>query len=64
MSIDRLWPPRLRSAALVVTLHDLIPGVFPDENMPDPAVRRFYWARLELLRQAELVLSVSQATAR
>ncbi|HKF84950.1 MAG TPA: glycosyltransferase family 1 protein, partial [Candidatus Limnocylindrales bacterium] len=38
--------------------------VFPEENMPDPAVQRFYWARLELVRQAERVMSVSQATAR
>jgi glycosyltransferase involved in cell wall biosynthesis len=63
VSLDRLWPPRLRSLALVVTLHDLIPGVFPDENMPDPAVRRFYWSRLEIVRQADRVLSVSRATA-
>jgi glycosyltransferase involved in cell wall biosynthesis len=63
VSLDGLWPPRLRSSALVVTLHDLIPGVFPDENMPDPAVRRFYWSRLEIVRQADRVLSVSGATA-
>jgi glycosyltransferase involved in cell wall biosynthesis len=62
--IDRLWPPGLRSSALVVTMHDLIPAVFPEENMPDLAVQRFYWARLELVRQAERVLSVSHATAR
>jgi len=62
--LDRLWPPGLRASALVVTLHDLIPAVFPQENMPDPAVQRFYWARLELVRQAERVLSVSRATAR
>ena len=62
--LDRLWPPGLRASALVVTLHDLIPAVFPEENMPDPAVQRFYWARLELVRQAERVLSVSHATAR
>ena len=61
--IDRLWPPRLRSSGLVVTLHDLIPALFPDENMPDPAVRRAYWGRLELIRQADRVLSVSRATA-
>jgi glycosyltransferase involved in cell wall biosynthesis len=63
VSLDRLWPPRVRASALVVTLHDLIPAVFPTENMPDPAVQRFYWARLELLRQAERVVSVSYATA-
>jgi glycosyltransferase involved in cell wall biosynthesis len=64
VSLERLWPPEARSSPLVVTLHDLIPAVFPEENMPDPAVRRFYWARLELLRQADRVLSVSEATAR
>jgi glycosyltransferase involved in cell wall biosynthesis len=64
VSLDRLWAPRLRSSALVVTMHDLIPALFPEENMPDPAVQRFYWARLELARQAERVLSVSYATAR
>ena len=31
--------------------------------MPDPAVRRAYWARAEVIRQADRVLSVSQATA-
>jgi glycosyltransferase involved in cell wall biosynthesis len=62
-AIDRLWPPALRSQPLVVTLHDLIPAVFPDECMPDPGVRRAYWARTELIRQADRVLSVSHATA-
>jgi glycosyltransferase involved in cell wall biosynthesis len=61
--IDRLWPPSLRRLPLVVTLHDWIPAVFPDENMPDAGVRRFYWARAEIIRQAERALSVSQATA-
>jgi glycosyltransferase involved in cell wall biosynthesis len=61
--LDRLWPPSFRGLPLVVTLHDLIPAVFPDENMPDPGVRRFYWTRAEVIRQAERVLSVSQATA-
>ena len=61
--LDRLWPPGLRRLPLVVTLHDVIPAVFPDENMPDPGVRRFYWARAEVIRQADRVLSVSQATA-
>jgi glycosyltransferase involved in cell wall biosynthesis len=64
LPLERVWPPGLRASALVVTLHDLIPAVFPEENMPDPAVQRFYWARLELVRQAERVLSVSEATAR
>jgi glycosyltransferase involved in cell wall biosynthesis len=61
--IDRVWPPRLRSLPFVVTLHDMIPAVFPAENMPDGAVRRIYWTRLELMRHADRVLNVSQATA-
>ena len=61
--IDRVWPPGLRNQPFVITLHDLIPAVFPAENMPDGAVRRVYWTRLELLRHADRVLNVSQATA-
>jgi glycosyltransferase involved in cell wall biosynthesis len=62
--LARIWPRRLRSLPLVVTLHDLIPAVFPKENMPDAGVRRAYWARLELARHADRVLHVSRATAR
>jgi Glycosyltransferase Family 4 len=62
--INRVWPPDLRSLPLVVTLHDLIPAMFPAENTPDPGVRRAYWTRLELTRPAARVLSVSRATAR
>ena len=62
--IERVWPSRLRDQPFVVTMHDLIPAVFPVENMPDGAVRRVYWTRLELLRHADRVLNVSLATAR
>jgi glycosyltransferase involved in cell wall biosynthesis len=62
--LARVWPRRLRTLPLVVTLHDLIPGLFPKENMPDAGVRRAYWTRLELARHAARVLSVSEATAR
>ena len=61
--IDRVWPPHLRNRPFVITLHDLIPAVFPAENMPDGAVRRVYWTRLELLRHADRILNVSRATA-
>jgi glycosyltransferase involved in cell wall biosynthesis len=61
--LARIWPRRLRPLPLVVTLHDLIPAVFPKQNMPDPGVRRAYWARLELARHAARVLNVSRATA-
>jgi glycosyltransferase involved in cell wall biosynthesis len=62
--IDRVWPAALRKLPFVVTIHDLIPAVFPEECMPDPSVRRAYWTRLEIIRQADRVLSVSRATAR
>jgi glycosyltransferase involved in cell wall biosynthesis len=62
--LEELWPRTVRDKPLVVTLHDLIPAVFPAQQMPHPAVRRAYWARAELIRQADRVLSVSQATAR
>ena len=64
VKLDRVWPPTLRERPFVVTMHDLIPAVFPVENMPDGAVRRVYWTRLELLRHADRVLNVSHATAR
>ena len=61
--LARIWPRRFRPRPFLVTLHDLIPAIFPKENMPDIAVRRAYWTRLELARQAARVLNVSRATA-
>jgi glycosyltransferase involved in cell wall biosynthesis len=61
--LAEIWPRRFRSRPLVVTLHDLIPAIFPKQNMPDIAVRRAYWTRLELARHAARVLNVSRATA-
>ncbi|HWD73346.1 MAG TPA: glycosyltransferase family 1 protein, partial [Actinomycetota bacterium] len=63
-SLDRIWPPSMAAARLrlVVTLHDLIPRVFPDHYHADPGLRRRYLAREELIRAADRVLSVSEAT--
>jgi glycosyltransferase involved in cell wall biosynthesis len=47
----------------VVTLHDLIPLLFAEQYLPDPTARAWYSARLELIRHADLVLSVSEYTA-
>ena len=63
-ALDRLWPENRRGQPLYITLHDMIPAVFQDQQMPDAAVRRAYWARAQLIRQADRVLSVSQSTAR
>jgi glycosyltransferase involved in cell wall biosynthesis len=49
---------------LAVTLYDLIPDVFPERYLVDPGLRRRYRARLELVRAADLVLALSESTAR
>jgi glycosyltransferase involved in cell wall biosynthesis len=63
-ALDRIWPPSMAAARLrlVVTLHDLIPRVFPDHYHADLGLRRRYLAREELVRAADRVLSVSEAT--
>src|SRR5258708_37155098 len=65
-SLDRIWPPAMAAARLrlVVTLHDLIPRVFPDHYHADPGLRRRYLAREELIRAAARVLSAPAATKR
>ena len=47
-----------------MTLYDLIPEIFADRYLADPGLRRRYRARLELVRAADLVLAISDATAR
>jgi glycosyltransferase involved in cell wall biosynthesis len=63
-SLERIWPARLRSLRLLVTVHDFIPFVLPHEHLADPRVRQWYRTRLELVRRADRVLAASQATAR
>jgi glycosyltransferase involved in cell wall biosynthesis len=62
LPLSRIWPASLAGARLVVTVHDLIPRVFPAHYHSDPGLRRRYLAREELLRAADRVLSVSEAT--
>ena len=63
--IDVMWPRWARDSriATVVTLHDLIPMIFPDQYLTDPRMRAFYDGRLELIRHADGILAVSQYTA-
>ena len=61
--IDRLWPPAVRHLPLVVTVHDLIPFVLNDLYLQSASERRWYRTRLELVRRADRVIAVSQATA-
>jgi glycosyltransferase involved in cell wall biosynthesis len=46
-----------------VTLYDLIPAVFPEIYLANPEVDVWYRTRLGLVRRADLVLAISQATA-
>ena len=64
--ISRLWPARSasRGMRLAVTLYDLIPEIFADRYLADPGLRRRYRSRLELVRAADLVLAISESTAR
>ncbi len=47
----------------MVTLFDLIPLALPETYLEDPGQRRRYLARLELVRGADGVLTISEHVA-
>ena len=53
-------PGLVRSA----TLYDLIPLRFPELYLGDPARKRWYERRCDLIRQCDCVLAISEATRR
>ena len=59
-------PPHLRRAdvPLVTTLYDLIPLLLADRYLSEPEFGRRYRARTQLLRTADLVLTISEQTRR
>ena len=61
---DRLLPPAARAAGVpwAVTFYDLIPHLMPDFYLEDPGLRRRYRARLQLVRTATAVLTLSEAS--
>jgi glycosyltransferase involved in cell wall biosynthesis len=63
--LHAMWPRWARESrvATVVTLYDLIPLVFPDHYLKDPRLSAEYEARLDLIRNADQVLAISQSTA-
>jgi len=63
---ESLLPPFVssREAPLIVTLVDLIPFTRPDAYFSKPDVARRCRIRLELFRQADLVLAISENTRR
>ncbi|HEY1738866.1 MAG TPA: glycosyltransferase, partial [Acidimicrobiia bacterium] len=52
------------ATALVITLYDAIPFVFPEWYQRDDATRAFFRRRTELLRVADAVLAISEHTRR
>jgi glycosyltransferase involved in cell wall biosynthesis len=64
IALDGIWPVGTRRLPLIATLYDLIPELFEHLYLVDPGSRRRYRTRLQLLRRAERVLAISQATAR
>ena len=60
----RLLPPAAREAGVpwAVTFYDLIPHLMPDYYLEDPGLRRRYRARLQLVRTAAAVLTLSEAS--
>lgn len=63
--IDRLLPPEARAAGVrvVCTVFDLIPLAMPATYLEDPGLRRRYLARMELLRSADLLVTISDFVA-
>jgi glycosyltransferase involved in cell wall biosynthesis len=47
-----------------VTLHDLIPLIYPDMYLPDAAAKSWYQCKLSSLRRAHLWLAVSESSRR
>lgn len=65
LPVDRVWPvwARRPDVALAVTLYDLIPVHDPDSYLVTPWLTTYYRTRLEMLRRADAVLTISSATA-
>ncbi|MEY2567816.1 MAG: hypothetical protein QOE35_2345 [Actinomycetota bacterium] len=65
LPLEQIWPLWARSGCrLVVTLYDLIPLLFPEHYQGSALVRAHYRSRLEIVRRADKVLTISEASAR
>lgn len=64
--LERLLPGYVdtQQMRLVVTLYDLIPKLFPDVYLSNPGTLAWYGLRLEVIRRADRILAISEATAR
>jgi glycosyltransferase involved in cell wall biosynthesis len=64
--LEQLLPRFTRTGGMsvVVTLYDLIPKLFPDVYLLDAVTRGWYGMRLQLVQQADRILTISESTAR
>jgi glycosyltransferase involved in cell wall biosynthesis len=53
-----------RSIPTAVILHDMTPSIYSDVYLQDPAIQRWYFNKLDHLRRADLLLSVSESAGR
>lgn len=65
LTLEEIWPMWARDPAVetVLTLYDLIPMLFPEHYLADSIWTSLHWARREFVRQADLLLGISEATA-
>lgn len=61
---DAVTAAGTRSFPTSVTLHDLIPLVYSDVYLTDPVTREWYFRKIAHLRNAELVLAISEHSRR
>lgn len=47
---------------VTATVYDLIPWLFPDVYLPEPGLRKWYLHRMGLLRQVDLLFTISEST--
>jgi len=56
--------PMGTTMATAVVLHDLIPFLDPDRYLGDPAANKWYYSKITSLRNADLLLAVSESSRR
>ena len=54
----------LEGVSIIAVLYDLIPYLFRERYLSDPVHSLWYYARLQLLREADGLLAISEATRR
>ena len=63
--VSELWPRAASRArmCLILTVYDLIPHLFPETYLVDPAARAVYRARHHLVRAADHIVTLSASAA-